>query len=235
MNKPLKHICIFCMFLLIGGRATAQVGEYRSDLAIGINGGINLSSVTFTPTIKTAYLIGECGGITIRYTCEKYFTAICAVQMEINWAQRGWKEVIEDGSNNTYQRVTNYLEIPFMFNMGWGREQRGVRFFINAGPQLNFFINEKETYGGFPWDPSQRPNNVTEQYGKATENKFDYGICGGGGLDLSTKIGHFVLEGRYYYGLADIFSNTKRDYFGRSGNSSITVKLSYLFDVLKTK
>ena len=130
MSKTLKHICIFCMFLLIGGRATAQVGEYRSDLAIGINGGINLSSVTFTPTIKTAYLIGECGGITIRYTCEKYFTAICAVQMEINWAQRGWKEVIEDGSNNTYQRVTNYLEIPFMFNMGWGREQRGVRFFI---------------------------------------------------------------------------------------------------------
>ena len=108
MSKTLKHICIFCMFLLIGGRATAQVGEYRSDLAIGINGGINLSSVTFTPTIKTAYLIGKCGGITIRYTCEKYFTAICAVQMEINWAQRGWKEVIEDGSNNTYQRVTNY-------------------------------------------------------------------------------------------------------------------------------
>lgn len=237
MNKTLKHIFLLCVLLLLGGtrQALAQVGEYRSDLAIGVNGGINLSSVTFTPTINTSFLMGGCGGITIRYTCEKYFTAICALQMEINLAQRGWEEIIDDGSNNTYKRVTNYLEIPFMFNMGWGREQRGVRFFINAGPQVNFFLNEKETYGGFPWDPSHRPNNVTGQYGMATENKFDYGICGGGGLDLSTSIGHFVLEGRYYYGLADIFSNTKRDYFGRSGNSSITVKLSYLFDILKTK
>ena len=65
--------------------------------------------------------------------------------------------------------------------------------------------------------------------------RSDYGICGGGGIDWSTKVGHFVLEGRYYYGLGDIFKNTKKDYFGRSGNSSITVKLSYLFDIIKTK
>lgn len=235
MNS-LKHFLAFAIAsLLYVMPVSAQVGEARSDLAIGINGGMNWSSVTFTPTIKTAYLTGMCGGLSIRYTCEKYFTAICAVQMEINYVQRGWEEVIEDGSNNTYQRVTNYLEVPFMFNMGWGREQRGVRFFINAGPQMNFFLGEEETYGGDPWDPSHRPNNVIGQYGKATENKFDYGICGGGGLDWSTGIGHFVLEGRYYYGLADIFGNTKRDYFGRSGNSSITVKLSYLFDIIKTK
>ena len=235
MNS-LKHFLAFAIVsLLYVMPVSAQVGEARSDLAIGINGGMNWSSVTFTPTIKTAYLTGMCGGLSIRYTCEKYFTAICAVQMENNYVQRGGEEVIEDGSNNTYQRVTNYLEVPFMFNMGWGREQRGVRFFINAGPQMNFFLGEEETYGGDPWDPSHRPNNVTGQYGKATENKFDYGICGGGGLDWSTGIGHFVLEGRYYYGLADIFGNTKRDYFGRSGNSSITVKLSYLFDIIKTK
>lgn len=235
MNRRVKYILSSILSLWGLMPVMAQVGEARNDLAIGINGGVNMSSVTFTPTIKTTNIMGACGGLTIRYTCEKYFTAICAVQMEINFAQRGWKEVIEDGSNNTYQRVTNYLEIPFMFNMGWGRERQGVKFFINAGPQMNLFLNEKETYGGDEWNPDNRPNNVIEQYGKATENSFDYGICGGGGLDWSTKIGHFVLEGRYYYGLADIFGNTKKDYFGRSGNSSITVKLSYLFDIVKTK
>lgn len=236
-NNRLIHILTLTILFFLGGKLSllAQVGEARNDLAIGFNGGINMSSVTFTPTIKTSNLMGMCGGLTIRYTCEKYFTAICALQMEINYAQRGWKEEIDDGSNNTYQRVTNYIEVPFMFNMGWGKEQRGVKFFINAGPQMNFFLNEKETYGGDTWNPSNRPNNVIEQYGKATENSFDYGICGGGGLDLSTKIGHFILEGRYYYGLADIFGNTKKDYFSRSGNSSITVKVSYLFDIIKTK
>ena len=237
MKQTLNSTLLLLAVLLLGGLlpARAQVGEARSDLAIGVNGGINLSSVTFNPTIKTTNLMGMCGGLTIRYTCEKYFTAICALQMEINYAQRGWKEDIEDGSGNTYQRTTNYLEVPFMFNMGWGREQRGVKFFINAGPQMNFFLSEKEEYGGGTWDTSNRPNNVVEQYGKDTENSFDYGICGGGGIDWSTKVGHFVLEGRYYYGLGDIFKNTKKDYFGRSGNSSITVKLSYLFDIIKTK
>ena len=68
------------------------------------------------------------------------------------------------------------------------------------------------------------------------ENKFDYGIAGGIGLEYShPKIGHFLLEGRYYYGLGDIFGNSKRDYFGRSNNGSIIVKLTYLFDIVKTK
>lgn len=235
MNKTLRTFSIIVILISIALNTNAQVGESRNDLAIGFNGGINMSSVSFTPTIKQGNLMGKCGGLSIRYTCEKYFTAICGLQVEINYAQRGWKEEIDDGSNNTYQRVTNYIEVPFMFNMGWGKERNGVKFFINAGPQMNFFLSEKETYDGEPWDPSNRPNNVTEQYGKATENSFDYGIAGGGGLDLSTKIGHFILEGRYYYGLADIFGNTKKDYFGRSANSTITVKLSYLFDIIKTK
>ena len=144
MKQTLKSTLLLLAVLLLGGLlpARAQVGEARSDLAIGVNGGINLSSVTFNPTIKTTNLMGMCGGLTIRYTCEKYFTAICALQMEINYTQRGWKEDIEDGSGNTYQRTTNYLEVPFMFNMGWGREQRGVKFFINAGPQMNLFLSE---------------------------------------------------------------------------------------------
>lgn len=237
MKQKTIRIFIACITLLLTGilPSHAQVGEPRNDLAIGFNAGMNMSSVTFSPTIKTSNLTGMCGGITVRYTCEKYFTAICAVQMEINFAQRGWKEDIDDGSNNTYERTINYVEIPFMFNMGWGREQRGVKFFINAGPQMNFFISEKEKYGGGTWDTSNRPNHVTEQYGKDTENKFDYGIAGGGGLDWNTKVGYFILEGRYYYGLGDVFKNTKKDFFGRSGNSSITIKLSYLFDIIKTK
>lgn len=237
MNKRIKQIILS---LSLGGVSIlpmqAQVGEARNDLAIGINGGINMSSVSFTPTIKQSNIMGMCGGITVRYTCEKYFKSICALQVEFNFAQRGWKEQIEDGSNNTYQRTTNYLEVPLLMSMGWGREQKGVKFFINAGPQFGFFLSDTEEYGGeSPWDTSQRPNNVTEQYGKDIENSLDYGIAGGGGIELSTSIGHFLLEGRYYYGLADIFDNTKKDYFGRSGNSSITIKLTYLFDIIKTK
>ncbi len=238
MNTLLKFIIslVTACFTFNITPIQAQVGEARNDIAIGINGGVTLSSVTFTPTIKQGNLMGMIGGITLRYTCEKYFKSICALQVELNFSQRGWKEDIEDGSGNTYERTLNYLEVPFLMNMGWGKEQRGVKFFICAGPQFNFYLGGTEVYGGEGvWDTSQRPNNVDEQYGKEIENTFDYGITGGGGLDLATSIGHFILEARYYYGLADIFSNSKKDYFGRSGNSSVIVKFSYLFDIIKTK
>ena len=70
----------------------------------------------------------------------------------------------------------------------------------------------------------------------AVENKFDYGIAGGLGIEFSNRhLGHFLLEGRYYYGLGDIYGNTKRDYFGRSNHTNIVVKLTYLFDIIRTK
>ena len=68
------------------------------------------------------------------------------------------------------------------------------------------------------------------------QRKFEYGLTGGLGLDVSTRSGHhFLLEGRYYYALSDIFKNSKKDPFGRSANGAIIAKASYLFDVIKTR
>ena len=100
------------------------------------------------------------------------------------------------------------------------------------GPQVAYFISEKEKMSE-SWNPSYRPNGVIQQYGKMVENNFDYGILGGLGLELSTKAGHFLLEGRYYFGLSDFYKSTKKDEFGRSGHSYIGIRLSYLFDITK--
>ena len=70
----------------------------------------------------------------------------------------------------------------------------------------------------------------------AIQRKFYYGITAGLGLEYShPKVGHFLVEARYYYGLGDIYKNSKSDYFGRSNNSGIYVKLTYLWDVIKSK
>jgi hypothetical protein len=68
------------------------------------------------------------------------------------------------------------------------------------------------------------------------EKKFDYGIVGGAGIEFSLpKIGHILLEGRYYFGLGNIYGNTKQDYFGKSNQQAIVIKMSYLYDIFKTK
>lgn len=54
-------------------------------------------------------------------------------------------------------------------------------------------------------------------------------------MEINTAAGHFIVEGRYCFGLSDIFNNGKSDPFGRSANGAIVAKVSYLFDVIKTK
>ena len=232
----MKRIFLPLLFLLLNTATFAQVGELRSNLAIGFNGGYNFSKVDFSPTIKQEFETGWTGGLTLRYTTEKYFALICAAQLEVNFAQRGWNELIDDGSNNTYHRTTNYIEVPFMAHLGWGKEERGLQFFINAGPQLGMFLNDKEFYGSsgeYPWQPENRPNGINEQYGKAVEKKLEYGIVGGLGMEVKTGIGNFIIEGRYFFGLSDMFGNSKADPFGRSANTTITGKISYLIDLTK--
>ena len=234
--RPVSRFFSFCLLAglmsLCPFLVMAQVGEPRSDFAVGVNGGYAMNRVSFNPTIKQAMKGGETFGVTIRYTCEKYYTAICALTAEVNFANLGWKEVIET-STDTYSRDINYVQVPLMARMGWGKEERGLMFFIQAGPQFSYFLGQKHHKAG-EWSAQTlalRPNRVTAQYDLEVENKFEYGLTGGLGLELSTGIGHFMMEGRYYYGLSDIFHNSKKAPFGRSANGVIFIKGTYLFDL----
>ncbi|MBE6275900.1 MAG: PorT family protein [Bacteroides sp.] len=232
--KGYKSIVLWilaCMFVM---PAMSQVGEPRNNWSIGVNGGMNMSKVSFEPSIKQKSKNGMAMGLTVRYMSEKYFKMMCGIQAEVNYVQRGWNENIEDGTENTYERTMNYVEIPLLAHLSFGKDalDKGVKFFVNAGPQFSFFLSESEDMSE-NWDTSYRPNGIVQQYGKMVENKFDYGILGGAGLELSTGVGHFLLEGRYYYGLADFWGSSKKDEFGRSGHSYMGIRLTYLFDITK--
>ena len=224
--------------------AVAQIGEARNNLSVGINGGVNLNSASFTPTIKQNSLMGITGGLTARYISEKYFAMICGAQVELNVSQRGWDQLFETISldangyevtskdpTKTYTRKMTYIDIPFLAHLAFGRD-RGLQFFVNAGPQISFLISESETIKGI--DMNSLSDTQKALYGVKIQNKFDYGIAGGGGVELRTKkAGSFIVEGRYYFALSDFYSTTKKDYFARAAHGSITIKLTYLFDLKK--
>ena len=109
-----------------------------------------------------------------------------------------------------------------------------MQFFFQAGPQFGYMLNES-TKTNFLFENMNRDDRASltcAQDTMSVENKFDYGIAAGLGVELSLKhVGHFLLEGRYYYGLGNIYGDTKRDYFGKSNNNSIIIKLTYLFDL----
>lgn len=225
----MKRILTLAFVALFATGINAQVGSMRNMWSAGGSAGVGTSSVSFVPSIKQQLSLGPTAGVTLRYTSEKYFFLICGTQIELNYARRGWTELIEDGSLNEYSRAADYIEIPFYAHLGFGREIRGFQGYLNAGPQISYLISEHETYGGKkPWDISHRPNNVTAQYGKAIENKVDYGISAGLGVEMRTGLGAFGLEGRYYFGLGNIFGITKTDDFARCANSTISLRATYM-------
>lgn len=211
----------------------AQLQDQRHNLTIGINGGVNLSSVSFEPSIKEKTFLTPSFGVTIRYISERYLKMFCGIQAEINYSQRGWKENIDDGTGDTYQRSMNYVEVPLMAHLAFGKDKGyGARFVLNLGPQIGYLLGESEKKSE-AWHPNERPSGVIWQYGKMAESKFDYGIVGGVGIEARTGIGNFLLEARYYFGLSDFYHSTKKDPFSRSAHSYIAGRLTYLFDLKK--
>lgn len=227
----------------------AQIGEHRNDFTLGVNGGYLLSNVSFTPKVPQGYHGGITGGLSMRYVCEKYFKTIASVYAEINYSQLGWKEDILDKQNQPvinsvtgmaekYSRTINYVQIPIFAHLAWGKENKGLSFFVNLGPQFGFYLGENTNtnFNITECNTSDRVSTIVVQDTMAVENKFDYGIAVGAGLEYSLPhVGHFLLEARYYYGLGNIYGDTKRDYFGSSNYGNIVFKAAYLFDITKTK
>ena len=54
--------------------------------------------------------------------------------------------MVEDPTQ-IYTRKMSYIDIPFLAHLAFGNE-RGLQFFIHAGPQIGFLIGESEKIEG---------------------------------------------------------------------------------------
>ena len=94
---------------------------------------------------------------------------ICGAQVELNVSQRGWDQLFETISldangyevtskdpTKTYTRKMTYIDIPFLAHLAFGRD-RGLQFFVHAGPQISFLISESETIKGIAYLIHRKP------------------------------------------------------------------------------
>lgn len=214
-------VCLLC-----GTHAKAQFQTLKPEYHWGVSAGTTFTTVGFTPKVNQSTLMGYTGGVAFRYIAERY----AALLIELNYAQCGWKEDFGENPYN-YQRVLTYIELPAMAHIYFGK--KSSRFFINAGPKIGFFLGEKETKNFTVEDQVSNPSGQKAQYDLLVKNKFDYGICGGLGYEFRSKAGSFMLEGRYCFGLGDIFGNGLKDNFGASSNQQISAVLKYMFRISK--
>jgi hypothetical protein len=223
MNKRLfiaVFLLGFCRFVY------SQTTLFTPEWAFGVNGGATFSKVSF----NSAYHIPEellqqySGGLTIRYISENHF----GIQGELNYSLRGWQEGTDSVHIDKYTLSLAYLELPVLthiyFNMG-----KRARIIFNLGPQLGYNIGQKT----LEKEVSPLSEEIPPYYDMEIDRKFDYGLKFGMGLEIRTGAGSFILDGRYYYGLSDIFNNKRTDIFQSSSNQIIGVNLTYLFRLTK--
>lgn len=218
------------LFFLFATKLSAQKTDFEKEFYVGFGGGALMSSVDFVPAVSQKQHLGIHAGISAKYISEKYLGLL----LELNYAQRGWVEEFPPESDFSYSKTLNYIEIPFMTHVYFGRK---VRFNVNAGPQVSFLLGSSGNMNDalaadIEAKKKEDPNaRIGLQY-SSEPKKFDYGIIGGVGVELKTGVGNMVLEGRYYFGLGDIFESrkSKADFsFNRSAHRVIEAKLSYFF------
>lgn len=233
----IKHlVCVGIMLFVAVGFNSVQAqkkNDFKTDFSMGVGSGMTFHNVDFVPRILQTNKKGVFGGVAFRYISEKHW----GIQTELNFSNRGWQEDwTQTDSTFAYSRSLNYLEMPVLTHLYFGKNKR---FFVNIGPQFSYLINESHDMNEpltayIKKQKEDVPDNpeIGAQY-ESIQKKFEYGIVGGMGFELRTGIGIFDLEGRYYFGLSDIFNNRKADTFSRSAHRIIEAKISYFFPLFK--
>lgn len=202
--------------------------HYKAHVSVGAKGGVTLSSMSFSPSVPQKMIQGLTVGVNFRYAEERNFGLIA----EINLTQRGWKEDFEE-TDFAYSRTLTYVQIPLLTHIYFG----GRRFkgFVNLGPEVGYMISDKISSNFDYKNPTKVEglpvtNRMLDQMTMAVAHKFDYGISGGAGMEFYiSPRNSLTLEGRYYFGIGNIFPDKKRDVFSASRGSSISVTIGYNF------
>lgn len=228
MTSNLKRILLPLLILLaIPAIPLSAQRHYIPHVHVGVHGGVSMSRQSFYPSIKECMLNGLQFGFSFRYAEERHVGLLA----ELNIEQRGWKENFEEAPFSFHRRLT-YIELPVMTHIFFG--SRTVKGFFNLGPEVGYMIGDKATadfpYMELPNVPDFPSNRRYEQMQMDISSRFDYGITAGAGVEFIIRRRHSItLEGRYYYGLGNIFPSARKDIFSASRGSSIQITLGYLF------
>ncbi|MBR5957721.1 MAG: PorT family protein [Salinivirgaceae bacterium] len=162
-----------------------------AQLSVGVRAGYGVFGVDFEPPSlngNQVNLYEPNFGIVGIFNNENNF----GVQLEVNYAVKGWREEDEDIPGSEYKHEITYLEVPFMTHFELGK--RNLRVFGLFGPYIAFKQDDKassKNYDAVMKNPQFNPYVQTVR-------DFDFGNKVGGGI-------------RYNIGRVSVFADVRYD------------------------
>lgn len=227
--RRLLSILVVCIAMLHAQPAVAQT-HYKAHTYVGGHAGMTMSDMSFSPSVPQSFAMGYMFGASFTYAEERHV----GLRVELNVEQRGWKENFDEYKDLfSYSRHLTYISVPVMTHIFFGG--RKVKCIVNLGPEFSYMLSDKisanfdylnpEAVPGFP-----TRNRHNEQLYMPVKNKFDYGITAGLGAQYNVNTRNAIqLEARFYFGLGNIYSASKKDVFSASRNISLSFTAAYLF------
>ena len=219
----MRRSYIVLLLLLVSLMSVAQPRLRTPEIYVGAHAGVMASTMLFRPNVAKIDIMQSPltmnGGLVFRYAAHK----VCAIQVEANYMQRGWREQIALGTSSSmdYTRQLDYIEIPLLMHLYFGKQR--FRGFINLGPQIGYCIRDIAT---------QLPSTITSPQYQPIEKPFDWGLAGGLGCYYRTKkIGLFQLEARFNFSMGTTYNDRKVDYFSQSNAMNLSLNLAYLWEI----
>lgn len=218
-----RYIILTLLLCTITIMGFAQPRLRRPEIYVGAHAGVMASTMMFSPNIAKINIMQSPlranGGLVFRYAGHK----VCAIQTEINYMPRGWHETIalDNGSTMDYYRQLDYIEIPLLMHLYFGKER--FRAFLNLGPQIGYCFRDIST---------ELPNTIVSPQYQPIDKPFDWGLAGGLGCYYRTRhIGIFQLEARFNFSMGTIYNNRKVDYFSQSNAMNLSLNLAYMWEI----
>lgn len=244
----MKSTVKYKLLLLLG--ALTLVTSATAQHTLGFVAGYGMATGRMDPKVEKRAQWGVySGGLTWRYYGQQRFVGGFGVDLE--FIQQGYSfatnsSLVEDKADFLYySRKINSVMLPIVWQPHFYMLRKHVRVYMEAA--VTFSYNFSSTYKNEEAHANGTPGwEGTYNFKLSRDNRWGYGLAGGGGIAVLIKRYELNFRVRYYFGLSDIVRNRNR-YSGnvtdgpenpfpatpmRSplDNLSISVGLSYRFN-----
>lgn len=249
--RIIRHIRI----LILSAVSVIAVQGVVAQHTLGFIAGYGMGSGRFDPKQETRAIWGlYSGGLTWRYYGQQRYVGGFGVDLEFHQQAfsfaTNYSQVDEKDPANYlyYTRRINSVVLPVVWQPHFYLLKNHVRVYLEAA--ATFFYNFSST-----WEQEYFLDSETKQKGSyggnyafkvPRDNRWGYGLAGGGGVAFLIRRFEVNFRVRYYFGYSDIVRNRNRYYDNSSDgpenpfyttpmrspldNLTISVGLNYRFN-----
>lgn len=214
MRRFLKIAALVAIFVVAGHNLS------QAQHTIAVTGGSGFATARPYPAQETRPIWGTyAAGVSWRYYSMPRFVGCIGIDVEL--LQRGFSYApypsrYEDKKNyKYYTRKLHSIMIPLVWQPHFYLIKNHLRVYLEAAPTFSYnFASTYRNDESYSIDQTLAPKSVSGKYHFRPErdNRFSFGLAGGGGFDLIFGQFEIGFRARYDFGFSDILRNRNKYY-----------------------